>query len=877
MPPVEGPASHFFTPEASKAAAAEIRDARGAEVFLIGRRGSDGLVREVESHAYGSDRAVPVLLNLLKPGEVIIHNHPSGYLEPSDADISVSAQAGQQGVGSYIIDNACTRVRIVVRPHDPRERVSVPESEVLGLLGADSPLAALIGDFEDRPQQREMASSVLRAFNQHGVSVVEAGTGTGKSLAYLAPAVLYALENKEKVVVSTATINLQEQVLNKDLPVVEKAIQREFRAELVKGRSNYVCKRKAEFARQELRQPRQMLLDSESSTELRQVLDWAARSDQGDLAELPAAPSHEVWERVVSEADNCLRVRCKFYEECFFYNSRRRAARADILVVNHSLLLSDLAVRRESNNYSSAAVLPPYRHVVLDEAHHLEETATRHFGGQATRVGVRRTLGRLHRADGRGARGVLARLAEQVERGIADGLLAHDFALRNFLATEVLPGAQDARDGVDALFDDIAHGLLSMMGLQVPRPGTEERFRLTPLVLSHEDWRDGVDLAITGLVDALARFVGINREAIKMLADLEEEQLRPLLDIAMEWRALVDRVDNARRLIASFRRIDPAKCQWIELATDRRGRLVAKFCDAPVEVAPILRESLHDRMATEVLTSATLSVGQEFDYLFQRIGLDPRDPAPDAPAEDGGGEASGEKAPAARPIERLRLAAPFDYESQVFFGVPSDLGDPRKAGFDERLADFILRAVSISGGRAFILFTAWGQMRRVHALCAPAIRRLGIECLLQGEDSRDRLLARFRADETSVLFATSSFWEGVDVRGRALELLVIAKLPFAVPNDPITEAQVEALQRAGRDAFNELVVPRAIIRLKQGFGRLIRSKTDRGAVLVADERVVRMGYGRKFLKSLPTVRVRSDATPELMAELEAFYAAGPGA
>jgi ATP-dependent DNA helicase DinG len=404
------------------------------------------------------------------------------------------------------------------------------------------------------------------------------------------------------------------------------------------------------------------------------------------------------------------------------------------------------------------------------------------------------------------------------------------------------------------------------MGLDLPRAGIEHRFRLTPRMVESPGWRDRVQLHIMAISECLAGCLEVHRRGLRLLGDLEEESLAEFLNHAMEWRALVDRVENARRVAASFLKIDPTKCQWIELAQDKRGRLAVKLCDAPIEVAPILRESLHDKMRSEVLTSATLTVAGQFEYLFQRIGLGARSPRAEA---TGDGDP-----PPARSIESLLLPAPFDYRKQVFLGVPTDLGDPRAPGFDDRLGDLAVRAISASGGRAFVLFTSWGQMKRVHAACAPIIRKQGIECLVQGEDTRDRLLRKFRADETSVLFATSSFWEGVDVRGRALELLIIAKLPFAVPNDPITEAQVEALQRQGKDAFNELVVPRAIIRLKQGFGRLIRAHSDRGAVIIGDERVVRMGYGRRFLQSLPDVEVRSLDTPALVAQLEAFYAGG---
>jgi len=860
--PIEGPSSHTFTEEAARQAAEEIASAGGREVFFIGRRGPDGLVCELEAHAWGTEDETPAPWQHAAPGNVIIHNHPSGHLEPSRADIAISAEAGAIGAGSYIINNDCTRVRVVVRPHDPRKKTLVDPDAVDKFLGPDSTLAGLLGGYEDRPQQREMAAAVTQAFNEDGIAVVEAGTGTGKSLAYLAPAILYALDNGERVAISTNTINLQEQVLHKDLPLVRRALDREFTAELVKGRSNYVCKRKAEAAREELRQPQTLLIEDDLRGEVRELLDWAAGSETGDLGELPVPPRGDAWERVVSEADNCLRVRCRFYESCFFYNSRRRAARANILVVNHSLLLSDLAIRRESGNWSSAAVLPPVRRIVLDEAHHLEETATRHFGSGVTRSGLRRTISRLLRVDSRGRRGILARAANQATGLFARGLIPPGSPILARIEGELMPAAVNLRETADQLFEEFAYSFLAIARLEPPRPGIEHRVRLVPALTRNPSWDSEAAARLEDLTALASEFCESNRSVLEQVVELDEKPLQGMLDVVMEWRAVVERIDAARRTIVAFLREDDERCRWVEAYQDRQGRLQVRLHDAPIDVAPILREALHDRMKTEVMTSATLAVDREFRFLFERTGLGAIASEAVAGTEEG---------PAPRALKSVLLDSPFDFRSQVYFGVPDDLGDPRDESFEAGFGKFLVQSISISGGRAFVLFTSAGQMRRLHAVCAPAIRAQGIECMVQGQESRDRLLRRFREDETSVLFATSSFWEGVDVRGRALELLVIARLPFSVPTEPIQEAQFERLRAMGREPFDALVVPRAIIRLKQGFGRLIRSRDDRGAVIVADNRVTRMSYGRRFLASLPMMNVRSIPTPEMLDELRGFY------
>ncbi|MEQ8821860.1 MAG: helicase C-terminal domain-containing protein [Sumerlaeia bacterium] len=871
MPPIEGPSSHTIAPNAAAAIRETIAEADGAEVFFVGRRGEDGLVHEVESYAYGTKSAVPVILDRVKPGEVLIHNHPSGHLAPSEADLDVSSRIGQIGAGSYICDNGCERIRIVVKPHDAQKKTPVDPARIRKMLGPESALATMLGDYEDRPQQREMATAVVDALNTDGIAVVEAGTGTGKSLAYLIPAVFYALQNKERVVVSTRTINLQEQILHKDLPLVAQALEREIKAELVKGRGNYVCKRKAQMARDELGSGQMTLIEDQQVSELRDTLDWAAASPTGDVSELSIPPQHDVWERVVSEADNCLRVRCPFYNECFFYNSRRRAARADVLVVNHSLLMSDLAVRRESNNWSAAAVLPPYQRVVLDEAHHLEDVATSHLGFRVTRPNLARLFHRLYRRDSRSRKGVYAGLADKLEDLRQRSQLPPDSRLLNVLAVRILPSVADVRGQIDHLMEDFGYYFLEAARLKPPHGKGEVKARLTPDLTKLDVWQNNCRPALHAIGKEISEFTEINREAMACLEDLEEELLNELTNLILEWRAIVERLEAQRRLILDFLQDDERQCRWVEMAEDRRRNLSVRLCLAPVSVAQVLGESLHQRMKSEVLTSATLTVDEDFRFFTGRTGVGAPSVQPAGVREPGeDDDDAGAGLPFARPVRTLKLSTPFDYSQQVFLGVPNDLGVPKNIDFERRLAALIPRAVEASDGRAFVLFTSYAQMDRVFRACSGEIHRMGYRVLKQGTENRDLLLRRFRDDETSVLFATSSFWEGVDVKGRSLELLILVKLPFAVPDDPVQQAQWEYLEKLGLDPFVHLAVPRAIIRFKQGFGRLIRSRTDRGGVLVCDERLVKMNYGQRFLRSLPKIPVQVGRGEELVDELRQF-------
>jgi len=403
-----------FTPDIIDALRAAIRDADGNEVFFLGHTDEERVVVEVEVLARGHQGAVAAVLQPCRYGDVIIHNHPSGVLEPSDADLAIASRMGSLGVGCYIIDNDASAVYRVVEPFRRIERARLEPEGIAAVLGPGGAVAQRLPGYEDRPEQLRMAFTVGEALNTDGLAVIEAGTGTGKSLAYLVPAILWAKENEERVVVSTNTINLQEQLIRKDIPFLQRAAGLEFRAVLVKGRGNYLCRRRLEAAGSE-----PGLFEDEKSGELAAIRAWAENAADGSRDDLSFSPHAEVWDEVCSEADQCGRAKCPDYGRCFFHRARRQAAQADVLVVNHALLLTDLALRLQTDNYTAAAVLPPYDRVILDEAHHLEDAATSHFSGQTTRFAFARVLGRL-RHPRKPDQGLLARLLKQLGDELPD-------------------------------------------------------------------------------------------------------------------------------------------------------------------------------------------------------------------------------------------------------------------------------------------------------------------------------------------------------------------------------------------------------------------------------------------------------------------------
>jgi ATP-dependent DNA helicase DinG len=835
-----------FSSEAIRQMRDAIREAGGNEVFFLGRTDADLRVVTAEVLARGSQDAVPAVLHACSFGDVVIHNHPSGLLQPSGADIEIASRLGSLGIGFYIIDNQAARVYQVVEALAPRREVIVEPQSIEAVLGPDGVVAKSLPGFEERPEQLRMAFAVGEAFNSGKLAVIEAGTGTGKSLAYLVPALLWALANEERVVVSTNTINLQEQLIRKDLPFLQRATGLEFQAVLVKGRGNYLCRRRAETARLE-----PGLFDVESGGELEAILEWAERTPEGSREELTFIPREEVWEEVRCEVDQCARVRCGHYSGCFFHKARRQAAQADLLVVNHALLLSDLALRHQTDNYSAAAVLPPFTRIIIDEAHHLEDVATSYFASQVTRFTFARVLNKL-RQPRKPEKGLLPRFLDALARELPE---AED-ELYRALAERVdtlLTSRQQLFDRSVLELERVGEDLAAALGRQIAER-EEIRHRVVPGFTESETW-----IALKARTRDLARQTellaqGI-RELLKECGKIPEEVYDKLSSRLTDLRGVGGRLEGIAADLGFFVAEDEGTCAWFEVSQGRIGRgagVVTRLCTAPLEVARNLKDALYDRFRTVVLTSATLAVGQSFDYLKRRVGLHLAEPGR---------------------VNELLLHSPFEFTRQALVAVPTDVPEPGRSGYPEMVRDLAERSILSADGRTFVLFTSYSLLRRVYGELAPVLGARGYHCLRQGEENRHRLLKKFAQDPTSVLFATDSFWEGVDVPGRSLEQVIIARLPFKVPTEPVLEARAEAIEMAGGDPFMEYTVPQAVIKFKQGFGRLIRHRDDRGVVLILDSRVVKKGYGRIFLRSLPEVRVVAAPTAEILAEMEGFFRA----
>ena len=807
--------AEFISAKAMEDMRLEISESGGNEVFFRGIPDGEGIVSEVEVIARGNSSSVAALLNMMRKNEVIIHNHPSGVLIPSDEDVSISSMYGEVGGASYIVNNAVDDIYVIV---PLKEFIKIDVDEYFGENGA---IHKNFGKFEVRREQYEMDKFIENSMNENKKLIVEAGTGTGKTIAYLLPTLLYAIENNLKVIVSTNTINLQEQLINKDIPLLKKIIDEDFNYQIVKGRGNYLCKRKLYNID---------VTEKETDTEeektekniIRNLIDWDKNvTKTGDRNELKYEISGSIWEKVNSEADMCKGVKCPYYSKCHFFSARKNVADAMLLIVNHHMFFADLAIRNQTGFYTNYSILPNYDIVVFDEAHNIEDTARNYFTFETSKISFGRLMGNIYnrRVVNSSNGGAIVRLMTYLN----ESLSSEEYEKVDELKEDAIAELNIFYDkGID-IFDKLIY-LFSENN-----NNREIKIKIDKQKMqSNKAFREVMEINSQFKESYGNLVIRIN----KFLNTVSNYNLEDKEGFLFEFSRYYERL---KQYYKKFEFILEGKEEgyvyWANVTTVRPN---VKLYATPFDISDELNDNLFTKMDRMIFTSATLAVDNKFDYYKKSIGL------------------MKEKR---RKIDERIVKSPFDYEKQMKVYIPEDALDPTNIEFMRDLTGFIEEAIRSTKGHCFLLFTSYSALNFLYNQLKSRFSEKEYTLIKQNDFPRHEMIEIFKNSKNPILFGTDSFWEGVDVQGEQLKSVIITKLPFKVPNDPVTEAIIENIRKNGQNPFNDYQVPQAVIKFKQGVGRLIRSKTDSGNIIILDNRIIKKMYGKKFLTVLPRNKV----------------------
>jgi len=659
------------------------------------------------------------------------------------------------------------------------------------LLSSKGALANHLSSYEERSDQIAMSETIWTAFEEEKIALIEAGTGIGKSIAYLAPALLWAHETGEKVVISTYTIALQEQLVEKDIPLLLELLGLNLKVRLVKGMGNYLCLRKMEDP----------LVQQQLGPKALPLVNWARETQDGTQSDLPFPLAAHEWQKIHAEGSRCSYGRCPHFRSCFFFDARSELAEADILIVNHHLLLADLQSAEKQR------ILPEYKRLILDEAHHFEDVALHALSDRLSANDLWRQMAQIH--------------SESAAEGSRLSVLKN-----------TAEGSLKTRLSIDlpAQHDELARAIHSAFTALPPE------MRVRQSTLESANWKE-LSLEFENLINKLRRY------SASLLA-LKEDCERASENVLFEIESAAQRLQEASVFLNDFfqAKFEPRNVRWTQ---NSRGSV--SIAKANLSVAQYLQEHLFDSLKTAVLCSATLAIQGKFTYAANRLGI----------SQEG--------------LITKVFHSPFDYKTRTLLLASRDFLEPTDPGFLKEVCESILKAMKASGGGAFLLFTSYEQLNQCYERIAETLRDWGLMPLKQGELGRFALLQAFKEQDRAVLFGTDSFWEGVDVPGNALRCVVIVKLPFKVPTDPLVEARAELLKQEGGDPFMEESLPQAVMKFKQGFGRLMRQKDDRGCILCLDRRILTKAYGRIFLGSLPETLIQFGSKNDVFQEMEKFY------
>lgn len=806
-----------FTDDVLKNIREEIELVNGNEVFFRGILDENKKISKIEALARGNKKSAPALIKRMKKEEVIIHNHPSGYLYPSDADIEVASYyANNFNGGFYIVNNSVTDVYVVTEVHNEK-LVSI---DVIPYFEKNGIISQVFSEFEYRKEQQEMADIIQKGFNEEKKVVVEAGTGTGKTLAYLIPGIEWAVKNKKRIVFSTNTINLQEQLLNKDIPLAKKVLGYDFKHMLVKGRGNYLCNRKF----YNYLYGEKIDIDDLSTmhkNQLNEIMKWGSKTETGDRAELTFEVDSQIWENFQSETDICAGNRCPYKNECFFYKVRDEKKKADVLITNHHLYFTDLAIRKEIGFNTEYSILPEYSAMVFDEAHNVEKVARDYFSAEISKLSFIKLLNKIMHTD--------------IKKKNKGSLINSEIICKKINNNDGISLIGNLKEKHVLLVSEVRKYFNEIINL-VTREGQETvSIRLKKNYAPHINYIDYLTNITREFLVIYSDYQRISKSLIRILKEIEDE--------SGDINELIKYLERVEEQIGNLKFIntmdDDDYIYWLEV---NRRKGFAKRVATPLKIDSELEKNLFINLKTIIFTSATIAVGKSFKYFKESVGIK---------------EETFEKV----------IYSPFEYNKQMKVYIPNNFQDPNSKDFIMETSEFLKKLLIASKGRCFVLFTSYSSLNFVYYSVRDELLKSGIELFIHGTLPRTQLVEMYKISNNPVLFGTDSFWEGVDIKGEKLSNVVIIKLPFKVPNDPITEAIIENITLKGKNSFTEYQIPEAVIKFKQGIGRLIRSKSDKGRIIILDNRIVKKQYGEFFREAIPTNNVVISSKDRIINEI----------
>ena len=747
-------------------------------------------------------------LTKVSKNEVVIRTTKPKQLYPSDMELELSEELYNRRNIAYCLLSSDLDDFYFVQDID---RIFLEDIDIENYFAKDGILAKEIKGFEYRQEQEEMTQYIQEAINEDRQIIVEAGTGPGKTLAYLIPAIKWAVTNKKKVIIATNTINLQEQLLLKDIPLAKSIIKEEFSYVLVKGRNNYLCKRLFN----ELALGKSIDIETfslEAREQIEYILKWGNKTKTGDKSELPFEVFPDVWELVQSTTELCLGKKCPYRKECFYMKTRIEKMEADILISNHHVFFADLNVRAETDFDSEYLILPRYDMVIFDEAHNIESVARSYFSVEVSKISFTRLLNRIYQRKNKRKKekSALIRVEDTVDEKDLEDSQQYIYLL-NTLKEEI----SILQNIGDEYFDEIRK--IYETNTESPIKKSLNNFEMTKSRFL-ENLREKKDIFQSKLTDFLNLMISFNN-----VIDEEKDKNPEVINFNNHLKMFKAYIDSFK-FINSFE--DDNYIYWLDINSKRTNVVLTA---TPLNIAKKLSSVLFDNLDRLVFASATIVVNGNFDYFKKSLGLDEEDC-----------------------IEAI-IKSPFNYDEQMSVYIPSDIQDSENINaFVSDASRFILDILLKTTGKAFILFTSYTMLNQIYYSISKKLKDKGFEVFLHGDKPRSQLIKEFKEAENPILFGTTSFWEGVDVQGENLSNVIITKLPFLVPTDPVVSAISKKIEEDGGNSFSDFQLPEAIIKFKQGVGRLIRKKTDRGNIFILDSRIIKKRYGSAFIKALPS-------------------------